>query len=161
MAVPKQGTYKAFDPNNPEDLLFQFHIDEANPNIGDIRGQYWTKGSLMGTWESELGDYPGPDIQPERSSSYSWVARAEKGVRINQPPFLIRIVGTASKTLDHDGRAVFAKCQHSWTGVYDGNDVVQMMGTQCYFEFDPSTGSLIGEPVVTGLLQSNFKRTGD
>jgi hypothetical protein len=70
-------------------------------------------------------------------------------------------VGTASKTLDHDGRAVFAKCQHSWTGVYDGNDVVQMMGTQCYFEFDPSTGSLIGEPVVTGLLQSNFKRTGD
>ena len=132
--VPRPGTYNGFTSDG---IQFSFLIETANPEPGDIRGTYWTKGSQIGQWKSSLGDYPGGLVQSERSSSYSWVARADKGVRINQPPFLMRIVGTASIT---DGN-LFKKCQHSWTGIYGLDDTVEMMGTECYLEFNAQTGA--------------------
>src|SRR5262245_10504379 len=114
--VPKLGVYTATAKDGV--AQYKITIKSANPELGDIRGEYWTKISLMDEWKSPLGDYPngGSRIQPERSSSYSWIARDEGGVRINNAPFLIRIVGTASQS-SPDGKE-YKKCQHSWTGIY-------------------------------------------
>jgi hypothetical protein len=147
--VPKLGTYKGFTSNG---VQFSFLIETANPEPGDIRGTYWTKGSLIGEWESSLGYYPGGLVASERSSSYSWVARVANGVWLNQPPFLMRIVSTASKT---EGN-LFKKSQHSWTGIYGLDDTVEMMGTECYLEFNLQTGACTNTTVLS-LPASTFK----
>jgi hypothetical protein len=159
MPVPKLGTYQAVDPNNPGIVQYKFEIKEANPDIGEIRGMYWTEGSRMGKWSSHLGDYPGNAVQWERSSSYSWIARTENGVRINEPPFLLRIVGTSSMTAPAGSRTTFKKCQHSWTGIYHPGGLVRMSGTECYFEFDGETGAATTEPVVLSLPLVDFEFT--
>jgi hypothetical protein len=126
--IPKQGTYQA--PNSSD---YQFHISHANPQPGDIRGTYTTNNSLAGEpWTSDLGDYSGDFVQPERSSSYSWVARTEGGVRVAEPPFLIRIIGTKSQKNKDDQK--FWHCQQSWTGTYLQGDVIEMGGTETYLE---------------------------
>ncbi|HKQ91546.1 MAG TPA: hypothetical protein VJZ77_12730 [Blastocatellia bacterium] len=136
--VPKLGVYTATDENGV--VQYKITIKCANPEIGDIRGEYWTKGSLMGEWSSPLGDYPdgGSHISAERSSSYSWIARVEGGTRINYAPFLIRIIGTASKSEGKEDKKEYKKCQHSWTGIYRSDDSIKMSGTQCYVVFDNS-----------------------
>lgn len=128
MSVPKPGKYTA----TSDAAQYEFTIESANPDIGDIRGTYQTNNSRIGEFEAALGEYDDTGIQPERSSSYSWVARVEGGVRINQPPFLIRIVATAHRT---DGDK-FKKCQHTWTGIYFSDDTIRMNGTECYLELD-------------------------
>jgi hypothetical protein len=151
LTVPKPGTYRATDGA----AEYRFTIDKdnpPNPDIGDIRGTYWTHGSEMGEWESKLGDYPGKDIQPERSSSYSWLAEAEHEPRLNQPPFLIRIVGTTSRT---DGTE-YKHCQHTWTGVYLADDSIRMSGTECYVTFTDGQERLSAVHVIN-LPQLTFK----
>lgn len=149
MSVPKLGTYTAIEQGI---VQYKFTIESADPEPGDIRGKYWTKGSLMGEWDSPLGDYPADrPPQPERSSSYSWLAPAEHEWRINQPPFLIRIVGTASKA-DGDG---YQTCQHSWTGVYHSDDTILMSGTECYIVFDADRR--VAKQEVISLPDLTFK----
>jgi hypothetical protein len=81
-------------------------------------------------------------IQSERSSSYSWIARTGGGVRINEPPFLIRIVGTTSRMIDQNQY----HCQHSWAGTYFPDGTVHMGGAEIFI--GPGDGHVPGKSPV-------------
>lgn len=49
------------------------------------------------------------------------VARAEKEPRLAEAP---------------PSGPLFKQCQHSWVGLYEADDSVEMSGAECYVEFD-------------------------